>query len=80
MLVLLVVKVVKVEEVGLLRLLDGLQAVRDGDGTHRDSIRGISEIVFNWKIDNYCKLYITIKLLTIFTIPKLWLLDFVVTT
>ena len=52
MLVLLVVEVVKVEEVGLLGLLDGLQTVRDGNGTHRNAVRSISEIVLNLKINN----------------------------
>jgi hypothetical protein len=36
-LVLLAVKVVKVEEAGGLGLADGLQAVQDGDGVYRDS-------------------------------------------
>jgi hypothetical protein len=42
-LVLLTVKVLKVEEAGRLGLADGVQAVQDGDRVHGYAKRGIPE-------------------------------------
>ena len=42
-LVLLAVKVLKVEEAGRLGLVDGVQAVQNGDGVHRDPEGGVPE-------------------------------------